>query len=245
MTLLILIILLSIYYAFFKNNEVEVNIEKSKFFVQQRFKNIDLEEIPLNLKIDVEKILKDTETIELKKEWSSELDFDISMKPFFDLDNLYLVTLDKIVAYKKNNFHALWKKQFTSKIIHFNFLDKNKIILGDDSLHFYTINKKTGKTIWYSRFSDMKLPALNQNLNPIFISNLEDQRLNNSVLIVPQKNSLNIINVENGKLISKIQLDSEILYISDYDLFNNSLYVFTKSTLIKFKLENSRIKPII
>lgn len=245
MTLLILVILGSLYYAFFKNNEVEVTIEKSKYFVQQRFRNIDLDKIPLNLQKDVENMLQEPNTLELKKIWTSELPFDLSMQPFFDLDNLYLVALDKIVVYDKRNSNIIWKKQLKNKIILFDFLDRNRIVVCDDSSNFYNINRKTGVSVWVNTFHELKLPLLNQNLSPKFISRIEDQRLNQSIFIIPKKNSLVVVNVETGKEISSISLDSEILYMSDYDKFDNCFYIVCESKLIKLKLENSKFKPIL
>lgn len=237
MILLILMITVSIYYAFFKNNEVEVNIEKSKYLIQHRIRNIDFDKIPLNLQVEFEKILHKNNELQLKKEWTTNLSFDLTMKPFFDLDFLYLIAYDKIIVYDKKTTNIKWKRQFDSPVVYFNLLDRNRVIACDDSSRFYNINRITGLDEWSISYKELNLPALNQNLEPFLLTSNNDKRLLNSIFFIPQKRSILLLNNDTGKLISSVDFDSDVLYISDYDSFENCIYVVTESKLNKLVLE--------
>ncbi len=239
MIFLVSVILISVYYTFFRDNEVEVNIEKSKYLIQQRIRNIDLDKIPLNLQVEFEKILLKNNTLALKKEWSTDLPFDLTMKPCFDLDNIYLVAFDKVIVYDKKSSEIKWKKQLKHPIIYFDLLDRNRVIACDDSSNFYNLRRNDGTIIWEKHYLDLKMPPLNQNLNPFLITPSQDKRLLQSIFFIPQKKSILLLNNETGQLISSIDLDSELLYISDYDAFENCIFVVTDTRLIKLKLEKS------
>jgi len=239
MVFLIAVILISVYYTFFRDNDVEVNIEKSKYLIQQRIRNIDFDKIPINLQVEFEKILLKNNSLELKKEWSTNLPFDLTMKPAFDLDNLYLVAFDKIIVYNKKNSEIKWKRQFNHPVIYFDLLDRNRVIACDDSSNFFNLRRSDGEILWKNQYSDLKMPSLNQNLSPFLITPSQDKRLLHTIFFIPQKKSILLLNNETGQLISSIELDSELLYISDYDAFENCIFVVTDTRLIKIKLEKT------
>ncbi|HPY95880.1 MAG TPA: hypothetical protein PL063_01560 [Candidatus Cloacimonadota bacterium] len=237
MILLILVISISIYYTFFKENEVEVNIEKSKYLIQQRIRNIDIENVPKSLQIEFEKILLKNNTLELKKEWSTNLDFDLTLKPFFDLNNIYLISYDKIIVYSKKNSEIKWKRKLDQTIVYFNLLDRNRVIACDDSLNFYNLRRSDGELIWKTNYQDFTQPSINTGLRPFLITPSQDKRLLYSIFFIPKKKGIMLINNDTGQLISSIEFDAELLFISEYNAFDNSLYVATELQLIKLKLE--------
>jgi len=237
MIVLIVIILVSAYYVFFRENEVEVHIEKSKFLFQQSIRNIDLESFPKNLQVEFEKILLKNNTLELKKEWSTNINFDLTLKPFFDLNNLYLVSYDKIIAYSKKTSEIKWKQQLEHKIMSFNLLDRNRAIVHDDSSYVYSFKRHDGELVWKAHYANIENQCTGASLLPFMITPAEDKRLLFSIFFLPQKRAISLINNDTGQLISTIEFDSELVHISDYDAFENSLYVVTGTQLLKLKLE--------
>lgn len=234
---IIFFLIVSAYYVFFRENEIEVNLDKSKYIINERFRNIELDKIPLKLQLDFEKLLKDFKSVQLRKEWTTELNFDITLAPSFDLNNLYLISYDKIAVYNKSSMKILWKKQLDSNVLYITLIEGNNLLLIDENKNTYALNRTDGELVWSQQFNNMHLFTKNQNNHPYQITYNEDKRFLSGVIIITEGNSLKIIDNLTGDDIFALNFEDEIFFISDYDQIDNSIYVSYNTKISKIILE--------
>jgi len=138
-----LAIIVSVYYVFFRDNEIEIQLDRSRYIINQRIRNIDLERFPMRLQLDFERLLRDFKTIQLQKIWTAELSFDLTHPPYFDLRNIYLISFDKIAVYDKNNMNSIWIKQIDHDIESFTLVDGNLLLLVDSMGYVHAFNRSS------------------------------------------------------------------------------------------------------
>ncbi len=236
-SIIIFFIIISAYYVFFRDNEIEINLDKSKYIITERIRNIELDKIPIKLQLDFEKLLKDFKAVQLRKEWTTELNFDITLTPTFDLNNLYLISYDKIAVYDKYTMQILWKKQLQANILSIKLIDGNNILLIDDKNYIYTLNRLSGDIVWSHFFNDLFIESKSPGNFPFQITYNEDKRFLSSILIASNGNMLLILDNLTGEEIFSLELEHFIYYISDYDHIDNSLYVVYNDKISKIILE--------
>ena len=232
-------IVLSLYYAFFRDNEIEVQLDKSRYIINQRIRNIDLERFPLILQLEFERFFRDFKNIQLQKEWTAELSFDLTHTPFFDLRNVYLVSFDKIAVYDKNNMNIIWIKQIDENIESFTLIDGNNILVIDSNGTVYAFNRNSGDLSWSY---DLEKPFIgSDDLTPraFQITNNEDKRLLTSIIVLPIENEIVIFDNMSGEVLFVLELDDYIYFISRYDQIENAFYVSYGNKIAKILLEKS------
>ena len=236
---ILIVLIVSAYYVFFWDNEIEMHLEKSKYILNERIRNIELDRFPLRLQLDFDRLLKDTKSVSLEKEWSTELDFDLTQPPFFDLKNLYLVSFDKIAVYERNNLHNIWRKQLEHDIMSFLLIDGNNIFIVDIQGHIYTMNRNTGEQMWSHDFGEMHVYNQMFSTKNLLITNNEDKRLVTSILVSPLNDVIFVFDVLNGDILNSIKLDDLIYYISDYDPIDHAFYVGYGNKIAKLILKKN------
>ncbi len=241
MILLVFVILLSLYYAFFRGNEIEVTVDKSRYIVNEKIRNISLEKIPINLQLEVEKILVDAKQIHFENSWNTDLPFDVTMKPYFDLKYIFLISYDKLIVYNKQTAGIVWKRQFDKPLIYFSLIDGNQILIADSPNHIFTLKRNDGSNLWSKKFDGLNIPKINQNMTPYQISFNEDKRFLSSLLVIPEKNKIHILDNVSGDSLNTFEYEKDISFISDYDSIENSFYVVFSDKLFKLKLQKSNI----
>jgi len=193
----------------------------------------------LRLQIEFERLISNFNNIQLQKIWTTELDFDITHPPFFDVRNIYLVSFDKIAVYNKNDMSAVWVKQFDYDIKIFSLIDGNNILVVDDQGRAMALNRNTGDINW--RFN-IDNNIVFQEINtvphqPYQITYNEDRRLITSILVFPVNNEIRVICSITGELFFKLDLDEYIYFLSAYDPVDNAFYVSYGSMISKIFLE--------
>lgn len=238
--MLLLAIIISLYYAFFRENDIEVTVEKSRYIVNEKIRNIELEKIPIKLQLDVENILTDAQNVHFENIWNTQLPYDVTMKPYFDLKYIYLISYDKLIVYHKKNASVVWKRQFVKPIIYFSLIDGNQILIADSPNHLMSLKRNNGSVNWSKNFQSLTIPQISQNMTPYQISFDEDKRFLSSLLVIPDKNKIQILN-QAGDSLNTFVYDRDISFISDYDSIENCFYVIFSDKMFKLKLEKSKI----
>lgn len=230
-------LIISVYYVFFRENEIEVNLDKGKFIISEKIRNIELEKIPIRLQLDFEKLLKDNKAVQLRKEWSTELNFDITLSPYFDLRNLYLISFDKLAVYDKASMQNIWKKQLDADIVSFSLIDGNSIMLIDKNYNVFALNRNTGDTVWSHNFNEMIIGHKNTTIEPFQITYNEDRRFLSSVIIVVNGTRVKVLDNISGDILSEIDLEHFVYKISEYDQIDNAIYIVYDDKIAKLILE--------
>lgn len=236
--IMLLLVLGSAYYAIFGNNIIEDSINVLKHIFGQQIRNIELEKIPAKLQVKMDYIINQQKTVRLEKEWSVKLTFDLTQPPCFDLTRLYLVSLDKIVAYHKKNSTIAWKKELPSNIEYMQLLDNNLLVAQTEDKQLITLQRDTGKLNWRieNRNPYKKLP---NNLIPFQISSDDDKRLLYPLLVIPNETTICILNSITGIKYACYRAMDPITFISNYDVTEKAIYIIEGEYLIKLKLEIS------
>ena len=234
---LILAIILSVYYVFFRDNEIETRLDRSRYILNQRIRNIELERFPLILQIEFDRLLRDFKNIQLHKEWSAELDFDLTHPPFFDLRNIYLVSFDKIAVYNKNNMTSVWIEQFDYYIESFSLVDGNNLLVIDSNGNVYALNRNTGDLNWGYDLNETYFSNNPFSAKPLQITNNEDKRLLTSITLLPVSREILILDDMTGELLFALDFEETIYFLSDYDQLENAIYVAYGNKISKVLLE--------
>ena len=237
-TILIIIALsASFYYVFFRENEIEVNLDKGKYIIREKIRNIELDRFPIRLQLDFDKLLKDFKSIQLRKEWSTDLPFDLTQAPYFDLRNLYLISFDKIAVYDKSNMQILWKLQVNADIASFSLIDGNNLLIIDINNNFYALNRSTGEISWSHYFEEIFIEPGNFTTKPFQISFNEDKRLLTSIIILPVGKNLKILDSVSGDELFVLEIEDYIYNVSEYDQIENAIYISYGNKISKIILE--------
>jgi len=235
--LITLVLIISIYYVFYKENEIEIKLDRGRLILHQTIRNIEIEKFPIKLQLDFDKLLKDFKSVSLTKVWSTDIEFDITHPPFFDLKNIYLISFDKIAVYDKNTMQNIWKKQVESHVRTFTLIDGNNILITDAEGAIYNLNRGTGEISWFYKKNITFLNEYDFSLKPIQITYNDDKRFLLSVLIIPLDNDIKILDILTGNILFTLEFDDYIYHVSEYDQVENALYVAYGDKLAKLLLE--------
>jgi len=222
MGIICLVVLISIYYVFFGKTQIETNIEKNRYIINQKIRNIELDKFPLRLQINLVTNLK---SIGLETLWTADLSFGLTHPPYFDLKNLYLVSFDKIAVYDKDYLNIIWLKQMEYDIINFSLIDGNNIFILDSNGTTFALNRNTGDTAWEYTLEQPEINTLSFSLQPLLISNNEDKRIITSILLIPVNSQIIIFDAMLGEILYTTDLEDPIYHISNYDLIDHAIYV--------------------
>ncbi|MCL2062932.1 MAG: hypothetical protein FWG98_00975 [Candidatus Cloacimonetes bacterium] len=234
---IIVAILLSAYYVFFRDNEIEIQLDRSRYIINQRIRNIELERFPLRLQLEFERLRRDFTNIQLQKEWTTELTFDLTHPPFFDLRNLYLVSFDKLAVYNKNDLNSVWVKQLDFDIESFSLIDGNNILVIDSNGSAYALNRNTGDLNWSQSIHERYISEHSFSIKPILITHNEDKRIITSIIIFPINNELRIFCSITGENLFTLDLEDYIYFLSEYDQISNAIYVSYGNRIAKIILD--------
>jgi len=234
MIIICLAVLGSIVYVFFGDNQIESNLERNKIIINQKLRNIQLDKFPLKLPLNLVTNVKSTT---LATEWTTELPFDLTHPPYFDLRNLYLVSFDKIAVYDKDTLENIWMKQLDFDIISFALIDGNNIFIADSYGNIYALNRNNGEVNWRHDFTEPEIYNISFSLNPLLITNNEDKRFLTSLLIVPINNRIVIFDNIQGDQLFTTEFDDTIYHMSAYDLIDKAIYVGHGSKISKLLLK--------
>ncbi len=234
--LMFALIIFSAVYVFKGNNQVEDAIQVKKEFVDQTLKNISLEKIPEALQINYEKMMNPSKDISLFKEWSTNINFRITENPSFDLNNIYLISYDKLIVFDKKNLRSQWKKNLGVTIDDLVLIDGNLMLAICSNNRTYCLKRDTGDIVWEQPHNMVSEPDSCNYLLPKQITLDQDRRLNASLVLYPTKNKVYLIENTKGNIKCFYSSTENISFISDYDVVDKSFYLVEKTKLTKIKL---------
>ena len=241
--LMLFVIIISTLYVFYGKNWLadQQNIlkERNKEFVRN-----DL----LKTVIETQEILNSTfqEIYELNlfpnkklqavSLWEKDFQYDFIQSPLFDMHNLYLTFEYHFIVLRKKSDHIKWEKDFTAKIINIELLDANRLLIVTSDGQINCFNRETGFEIWQKKCDFPQ--DISDRKNMIHQISLEKfKQLDNSMIVIPNKNSISFMNLMNGELIFKYESENEIKFISEYDMLERSLYLIEGEKIIQIKLD--------
>ena len=234
---ILIAMIISAYYVYFRNNELEIQLDKSRYIINQRIRNIDIDRFPLRLQLEFERLRRDFTNIQLQKEWTTVLDFDPTHPPIFDIRNLYFVSFDKIAVYNKNDLTSVWVKQLDFDIESFSLIDGNNLLVIDSNGNVYAFNRNTGELSWYSSLKERYIGISSVTANPFQITHNEDRRIITSIIIIPMDNKIKIFCSVTGEEFFTLEFEDHIYFISEYDQLNNAFYVSYGNRIAKIILD--------
>ena len=160
---------------------------------------------------------------------------EIIQPPLFDARNIYCACRQEVIAFKKRSAKIRWKR----KINHINdivLLDANRLLVKTSNGKIICLNRETGLDLWQKECNiktDEKKE--NKNIKQIYLNRF--QQLDSSLLIIPSEKKLVFLNNMNGDSLFSYQSQTEIKYISEFDVLEKSLYIVEHKKIKQIKLE--------
>lgn len=237
---IIFVTISAIIYVLFGNRYLDQLLHRTRITVK-RNTTLRLDQIPNNLTVDTQNLIKYLErivnlparNIELDILWNSTLDYQVTIAPVFSVDNIFLSAGNHLVAFEKKSRKLLWKKSFDMRINSLFFSDNVLMVcLEGDVAHGYA---EDGDEIWQqtinSPITDLGI------LEPSRISPDEDPRLDRSIIIVPSSKMISVVDAQRGENLSTITFKEDLYSLSAYDSFSNCFYAIVADGLICIQLK--------
>jgi len=240
---MLFIIILSTLYVFYGKNWLadKQNIlqERNKDFVRNELqkKVIETQEILNSTFQEIYELnLFPNKKMNINSLWEKDFEYTFINPPLFDMHNLYLTFEDHFIVLKKKSDTIKWEQHFKGKIINTELLDANRLLIISSDGKITCFNRETGFVIWEKDCDFHK--EIQDRKNMIHQISIEKfKQLDNSMIIVPDTRSISFINLMNGETISKYETENEINYISEYDIFERSLYLIEGEKVIQIRLD--------
>ncbi|MDZ4121270.1 MAG: hypothetical protein U1C33_02525, partial [Candidatus Cloacimonadaceae bacterium] len=150
----------------------------------------------------------------------------------FSIENLYIASDAKLLAYNKKSRELIWKISLESNIRNMMnsrgflvlILENNKsIAIRDD-----------GKIIWEQELGIVNPQAGYRHL--LELNNDDDPRLDGSVLLIVEDKGISVLESVRGQQLSKITFRGKLQYLSDYDRFDNCFYAVVGDEILCLEL---------
>jgi len=226
--LLLLGTVLAIIYMIFGNRIIDVMLHRTE-------KEVETTQIKASTVIleNLGKVVNaPARSIELQPDWNAELPYEITAPPAFDQQKLYLVSANNLYVYQLKTRSPLWQKALEDSILSIHptpfglelYLSNNKMIAIDEKG-----NLKWTLTLAANVESSPRLDL-------IVITPKKDRRIDRSITAVPLERGISVLDSQQGLVISELQLKEKLLYLSDYDDYNNCFYAIVGNKLVCIKL---------
>ena len=238
--ILILLALLAALYVMVGNRFIEQMAHKMRLSIKEE-KPLRLEQIPTNLNITSENLKKyidklvnlPARNLTLTIAWTTELPYEVSLSPSFTLSTIYLVSGNRLSAYDKKSRQLLWTKileaEIRSTTVHQGMLMvylANQQILGLNS---------DGIVLWQQYLPTESITG--DRFVPCIISNSDDPRLDRSIMVIPSKRGISILDPARGETLSSITLKQDLDALSIYDSFANCFYAVVDNAVLCVELK--------
>jgi len=231
-------VLISIVYAFSGNNKFEDSFQLQTELIQERVRNLDLEEIEKYLGIELDQLFIPARNIDLEENWVYQTNSKITSRPIFDSRNIYMSLSSSVFVLNKRNQKPLWERTFIKKIIDQELLDFKRLLISFEDGTAIALERDTGITLW-----DTNVLCSNQvdrNFLPLQISLDMDRRLNSSLILCASKSRLEIKTILDGSTLTTYQATNDIDFVTEFDSYEKSVYIVKGKiiTEVKLKIEN-------
>lgn len=227
---IIVITIFAILYMQFGNRWLERTGKRVKLLLSSR-NRLTFEQIPQYLNIQSENIKRQLEKIErianqparnikFAEKWRTDFQFLITAAPAFDINNIYIASDKNLMAFNKQSKKLEWKMDFEEDVREISLVRGNLIVILENNR---MISLRGGNNInWSYPLADKY--SGRYSYTPFEINNDADPRIYGSILIVPAERGLYVHDVNNGELLSRIEFDKKLQYLSQYDAFDNCFY---------------------
>jgi hypothetical protein len=234
-TVLLVATLLAILYMAFGNRSMDVFFRKARMLFSSR-KTSSLEAIPDRLKLDSSDMFKYLEQavnapvrdIELYIQWSTDLPYQVTAAPAFNLDNIYLANENNLIAFNKKSRQLLWKMPLEARILSILKTQSGLVVILDN--HKVLGIKETGQTVW-SRSLTVH-PGERTHLLPLELTNTDDPRIDRGITVIPLEKGIGVVDSHRGELLSELTLTEKLQYLSAYDHFDSCFYAVLEDAIL-------------
>lgn len=240
---LIILTVLTALYMIFGNRSIDQLLHKLRLSFQKE-KTLRLEQIPTSLNINTDDLRKymdrivnlPARNISMEVAWSTDLPYKATLSPAFSLDNIYLVSDERLSSFDKKSRQLLWSKSFPADI--------RSIISGQGNIMISLANqqvyglKEDGSVLWQQNLPTESI-AVNYSA-PCEIRTTDDPRLDRSIVVIPSRRGISIFDTARGEILSSITLKQDLQAFSAYDSFANCFYALVDGAIlcIELKIEN-------
>lgn len=241
--LLLSITTLTALYMIFGNRLIDQKVHQMRLSFQTE-KKLRLEQIPTTLNINTENLRNymdrvvnlPARNISLEVIWNTDLPYEIKLSPAFSLENIYLVADSRLLAFSKKNRQLLWNKGFDSEI--------RSVLQSQGNLLVSMANqevmglKEDGSIAWQQFLPTQSIVA--ESFAPCEIRISDDPRLDKSIVVVPSRRGISVIDPARGETLSSLTLKQDLQALSPYDSFANCFYAVVDGAIlcIELKIEN-------
>jgi len=231
--------ILTIIYMIFGNRFIDQGAKKLSLIFQDR-KTVNWEQLPNYLNLDTSKIIKQLERIvnlpardiEFRISWTTDLPYEITATPVFNIENLYIASDDKLLAYNKKNRQLVWMKSLTNDIRTMTPIQGALLVVLNDGIMISI--REDGSESWRSTLTN---PICEDRSRfPLELRNEDDPRLDAGILVAAEKRGIRILSSLRGELLSRISFNADIDYLSAYDAFDNCFYVVVEGEIVCIEL---------
>lgn len=238
--ILLFISILTILYMVFGNRFIDQNLRKLKLLFEEK-KSVRWEQIPNYLNLDSSNIIKQIERvvnlpvrdIEFRTVWSTDLPYTITATPVFSIENLYIASDNKLLAYNKKSRQLLWKLSLESPIRSLTIARGSLVVLLDNGNAMSL--RDDGKLYWKQKLEYVQTPSGIRH--PIELSNDDDPRLDGSIMIIAEERGISALDGVRGEQLSKISFRAPLQHLSEYDRFENCFYAVVEDEIICIELK--------
>ncbi len=239
--IMVLIILTTILYVFLGKNwlaeqqylQKQRNSEFLKNDLMQKM--LDIEEQSqevlnefLNLSYNLEIFQK--QEINLEKDAEKQFEVDLVQKPYFDYKNIYLITSNQLHVISKNLDQIKWQKEFSEELIDLELLDANRILVLTKNRNALCLTRDNGEMIWEKQLESLPI----RGDNSIFqISLNKYKQLDRSIILMFTEDKIELIDNINGNTLAKYKTESNINFLSDFDILEKCIYIIEANKISK------------
>ncbi len=234
---LLLMLAFSLYYTFMGKNTVEDRLHITREQFQLTVRNIDILKIQEMIPLDYGLLFVPQENIELFVEWESVLPFQVTLTPNYDMRFIFLSSNNKLYAYEKKDKKNRWMVSLPNDIYSIEILDANLMVATTVQNQSFCLKRDTGDIIWHREGIGVSKLGEESRYKPVQISLEMDRRLNNTVVLFPDKRSLTLLNLLNGDTLYHYESDYQITFVSDFDFIDKSVYIVKSNKLYKIRID--------
>lgn len=238
---LIFFTILAIIYVIFGNRFFEGTWHNMRTMFQSN-KAITIQEIPDKLKIEngklrgyLEQALKSpARNVEIKLSWNTDLPYQVTAAPCFDLENIYIAGGKLLLAYDKKNQRTLnWKKEFDSSILGISTVAGSVLVnLANKEVVSFSFK---GDELWRQDLGGTALQY--HSLKPMELTNADNPRIDGSIIVLPFDHGVIVIDPSSGEIMHEITLKDKLQYLSQYDSFQSCFYAVVKDAILCLDLK--------
>ncbi len=259
--ILTVIILVTAAYWFWGRNEVETQLISLKERYRELERNQDPQKAPellgnliqsvfptadsASIK-EIEQNIRETmeitnrlvkgpiDQIGLIREWSRPMEGKSGIVPKFDSKAIYYGYKNNVCAIDKSTRKELWKYEADSSVEQILLTDANRLLVATMSGKLFSLKRVGGDMEWVATNVTIQREVTSF---PIQLNYIKDRRLLSSVLLFPEGDDLLALESRDGKEIAKLELTSDSIQISEYDILEKCWYIVEGSKLSKIRFD--------